>query len=88
MIKPPYHYYYQPRESVLTFSEAMELALRANEHKGLWHTVPIDELTEKAQSALDELDFANGDTNNQAVYHHAVTVANYMMMIADNVMRT
>jgi len=84
MIKPPYHYYYQPRESVLTFSEAMELALRANEHKGLWHTVPLNELTEKAETALRQLHFAI-DTDNKAVYHHAVTVANYMMMIADNV---
>lgn len=81
----PYQFKFTPRDSVLKLADAMEEALRYNEHRGTWLIDDIQPLINKAQAALDELDFANGNTNNQAVYHHSVTVANYMMMIADNV---
>ena len=84
MTHPPYHYYYQPRDSVLTFSEAMEVALRANEHRGLWQTIPTNELIDKAHTAIAELQTATEANDTKSIHHQAVTVANYMMMVVDN----
>jgi len=80
----PYQFKIQPRDSVLRLAEAMEEALRANEHRGAWANVPVDKLVDSAMTAMDELDFAQANLTGEAVAHHAVTVANYMMMIKDN----
>lgn len=81
----PYQFKFMPRDSVLRLADSMEEALRYNSHRGTWTNVSEFALLNHAQTACNELKKALNANDDTKVYHHAVTVANYMMMIADNV---
>lgn len=81
----PYQFKFMPRDSVLKLADSMEEALRCNSHRGSWKTVSEFALLGHAETACKQLKQALTANDDVKVYHHAVTVANYMMMIADNV---
>jgi len=79
----PYQFKFMPRDSVLKLADSMEEALRRNTHKGTWQNVSEFALLGHANTAAEELRKALKADDSAKVKHHAVTVANYMMMIAD-----
>ena len=84
------------RESVKWFAEQMELVLRKNDHKGGWKNCTweylFDRLEEEQKELVEEC-YKDGysdvfdiflNTNTEAMIKEAVDVANFAMMIADN----
>lgn len=86
------------RSEVTDFSRDMERKLRANEDKGGWDTCEIEWLFRRLRDEADELAGAIGSmlyaqaihgdcmaSRAQNVIDEAADVANFAMMIADNV---
>lgn len=77
----------EPREEVKWFAEEMEKVLRENDHKGGWNKCDDgylawmlrDNLTELCEAAFQE------PKDLLKMTKSAVDIANYAMMIADNV---
>lgn len=75
------------------FVMEMERKLRINDHKTGWHDCAIEWLLNRAYEELDEVrdayknrgDIYSGD--HQKIIMECADVANFMMMIADNVQR-
>jgi len=81
------------RESVYRFAEAMEAKLLENDAKGGWQYMPLKQLLAQALKECGELtseivsvDYEK-DISATRVISECADVANYMMMIADNVRR-
>ncbi len=80
------------RPEVRAFAEAMEMKLRQNDHKGGWAREGRQELLTKLYVEWIELREADKRlvsdphrfSNRQAVLQECLDVANFAMMIADN----
>lgn len=72
------------RNAVLRFAEAMELRLRANAAKGGWHNEPITWLFLRMREELGELEGALCRYDHDAVRQECADVANFAMMICEN----
>lgn len=70
------------RQPVLAFAWEMEKRLRANEHKGGWDEMTTDWLFARMVEEVAELNRAIG--LRSGITHEAADVANFAMMIADN----
>jgi hypothetical protein len=78
----------RPRPSVRRFSEAMELKLKANDHKGGWHNMPLwyllarlKEETIELEAALERAELSETQVAFEAAMQEAVDVSNFCMMI-------
>ena len=77
-----------PRREVLQFASIMEDRLAANDHKTHWDGSSLDWLLERLKDEVEELEavIAEGDLSMDVeISHEAADVANFAMMIADNV---
>lgn len=73
------------RPEVAWFAQQMEKVLRANDHKGGWEADALEDLCCRAEEELDELHHALAvDDDATKVIKEAADVANFAMMIADN----
>ncbi len=72
------------RPEVKAFAIAMEKKLRKKDHKGGWQNEPIGYLFEGIEREKDELERATG-WDRTAALEEAVDVANFAMMIFDNI---
>jgi|AGTN01.1.fsa_nt_gi hypothetical protein len=72
------------RPEVQKFAEAMELLLRANEHKTSWKICQQNYLLRKMIGNADALEGALRRSDKAAILRRAVNVANFAMMIVDN----
>lgn len=62
--------------------------LRENDHKGGWENEPIDWLLDRLEEEAKELYYATGSPGSaEKIIHEAADVANFAMMIADNIRR-
>lgn len=77
----------EPREEVKWFAEEMEKVLQANDHKGGWDKCDDGYLAWMLRDNLGKLCEAayQEPKNLQEISKSAVDIANYAMMIADNV---
>jgi hypothetical protein len=80
------------RAEVMWFAEAMEVQLCANDHKPGWHDMPLLRLLVRLEQEARELRRAiERDQARPNAAHWIITeaadVANFAMMIADNVAR-
>lgn len=81
------------REPLAWFSQRMEEKLRANDHKGHWSECDMIYLRSRIKEELEELENALGGeglhryTSEEAtqIVKEAADVANFCLMIADNV---
>lgn len=72
------------RPEVRIFAEAMEQKLRENEHKGGWKTCNPNFLYARFRLELEEFGRAFNTLERVGVLDEAADVANYLMMICDN----
>ncbi len=72
------------RQSVKEFAEAMELVLRENDHKSGWDYISIKDLITRMRQELVELERSFNNCDPEGVIHEATDVANFAMMIHDN----
>jgi len=72
----------KPRERVYEFAQLMESKLQNNDHKGGWKLDEYSDLLRKLKNEVEELEMAL--INRDGAVNEAVDVANYAMMIADN----
>jgi hypothetical protein len=70
------------RKEVDWFAREMELQLQANDHKGGWHDSRLNWLLEQVQRHVQKI------KNGEDVQKETVHIANYAMMMADNVRRS
>jgi hypothetical protein len=76
----------QLRPEVQWFAQQMELTLRANDHKGGWNEMSPRELATRLNEEVYELELAYyAGRNAERVIREASDVANFAMMIADNI---
>jgi len=78
------------RESIHRFAELMESKLKENDHKGGWEYISTRRLLSLALDEVGELtgEILRGykkEISPERVILECADVANYMMMIADNV---
>lgn len=73
----------EPRKEVQWFSEQMEAALKANDHKGGWYDCEEGWLLRRLSQELQELRQAR-TKGREAVIKECADIANFAMMIADN----
>ena len=73
------------RQSVVTFAQAMEEKLQENDHKGGWHGCTMQYLSMRLTQEREELRKAVERGNPEEVLREAADVANFCMMIAENV---
>lgn len=72
------------REEVRWFAGLMEGQLRANDHKGGWHSMTKFQLHERLEEEVKELEQAIlGGGHSERIIREASDVANFAMMIAD-----
>jgi hypothetical protein len=78
-----------PRECVLKFAVDMEKALLRNDHKVGWQDARCRWLLHRLKEELDELEAVlrcpNGSDSVGLAVREAADVANFAMMIADNI---
>lgn len=81
-----------PRTSVMKFARLMEVVLRANDHKTGWSAMPLHQLCDRAADELLECaeacDLPDDEYAPHAAAVEAADVANFMMMVHDNISRT
>ena len=75
------------RPEVLKFTQNMETKLRANDHKNGWTDIGLTRLFELLIGETTELAEALEEDDARNVIAECADVANYAMMIADNVRR-
>ena len=75
------------RSSVLKFAERMERVLRENDYKGGWQDMLCDELISRVRDEVIELAIVVDANMSDEIIKESVDVANFAMMIADNVSR-
>jgi hypothetical protein len=76
------------REPVSWFARQMETRLKANDHKGGWENDPVDYLLARIEQEATEVFHATGSPGSlEKVIEEAADVANFAMMIADNMRR-
>ena len=82
------------RKQVANFAEAMEVKLKQNDHKEHWSEESIDSLydmlVEEKEELRKELAFAYRDPDDfdiEQAQEEAIDVANFAMMIWDNLSR-
>lgn len=78
----------EPRREVLEFAGLMEERLTANDHKSHWEGEDMGWLLERLKEEVQELqqEIDPGDlSNHEAICNECADVANFAMMIADNV---
>lgn len=75
----------QPRSQVQWFSGEMERVLKENDHKGGWDDIQALILLNQLKEETAELaDAIENDISPEHIIKEAVDVANFAMMIADN----
>jgi NTP pyrophosphatase (non-canonical NTP hydrolase) len=77
----------KPRREVVQFAGLMESRLAANDHKSHWEAEDTDWLLGRLLEEVEELkaEVANGDLGgSEQVRQECADVANFAMMIADN----
>jgi len=72
------------------FAGEMEKKLRENDHKGGWNSCDVDWLVSRMTEELQELDdvvqqYRQGFASREEVRRECADVANFAMMIADNI---
>lgn len=72
------------REPLKKFVDAMEMQLKANDHRGGWKDCKPGYLHQRIELNLSELGTHRADKNWVAYYRTCVDVANFAMMLADN----
>lgn len=76
------------RKALQEFAEKMEEVLKANEYKGGWDGLSIFYLWESALKEMVELrDAIIQGQDKEIIIEEACDVANFIMMLADNVRR-
>ena len=76
------------REPVRWFAEQMERKLRENDHKSHWRGESVLDLWPLMRKELDELNTAFAkNLPPERIVEECADVANYLMMLADNVAR-
>jgi hypothetical protein len=76
------------RSSVEWFATMMELKLQSNDDKPGWKDTNVNDLLDRVVDELDELTNALLlDHSPQAIIQECADVANFCMMIADNIRR-
>jgi len=75
------------RESVLELANHMELVLKKNDHKMGWSGLSIKTLLCMVKNEVDELEEALDNCNPVETIKEAVDVANFCMMIRENIVR-
>ena len=78
------------RPEVRWFAEQMELQLQANDWKGGWHndgTAPLYGMLREEMHELEYAMFPRWVKEAERIILEAADVANFAMMIADNVQR-
>jgi uncharacterized coiled-coil protein SlyX len=73
------------RPEVRKFAELMELKLRDNDHKRGWDCESYSYLFARLREEVEELTTAFGGGTDDEVAEEAADVANYCLMIADNI---
>lgn len=75
----------QPRPEVIAFAVAMERKLKANDHKGGWHSCGLPYLLRRIKQEVEELETLVCSTPRppDQVCGEAADVGNFAMMIAD-----
>ena len=78
------------RPAVVRFAWAMEERLRANDHKGGWSDMHIEEIQwrvweeyEELAGAIDRYCIELSDEARSAVRHEAADTANFLLMLFD-----
>jgi hypothetical protein len=69
---------------VAWFAEQMEAALRRNDHKGGWSGADMGYLRDRLREECVELEMALDAAPFEKATREAADVANFAMMIADN----
>ena len=72
-------------EAVELFSNNMYIKLRENAHKAHWNTVTTEWLLNRCMEEFEELKEALANEDPGEIAREAADVANFAMMIADNV---
>lgn len=72
-------------EALQVFSNDMYIKLRENSHKAHWNTVTTEWLLNRCMEELNELQEALGNEDPGDIVRECADVANFAMMIADNV---
>lgn len=72
------------RPEVLQFAKSMEAVLKANDHKGGWKKMNRWLLCDRAINEMQELLRALEHLSPEEIAKEATDVANFMMMIVDN----
>ena len=73
------------RDSVQWFATCMEVRLRENDDKGGWSDVPDEHLLEMITSRLWKAQTALSDGDHITVVNELADLANFAMMLAENV---
>ena len=77
----------KPRKEVTWFAEQMEMRLRGNDHKGGWRDCFTPWLFRRLTEEVEELRLEIYDKsgwNERRIIRECSDVANFAMMIADN----
>ena len=75
------------REIVYNFAKIMENKLKQNDYKGGWSNCDIKWLLSRLKEETVELEQAIENKSKENIVKEAADVANFAMMIADNVTR-
>jgi len=77
------------REPVSWFAEQMEAKLRENDHKGGWEDCDYEYLANRLEEEVEELRALEGDPDvkGEKIIRECADIANFAMMIADNIRR-
>jgi len=73
------------RTSVKRFALNMETVLRENDHKFGWRDLSFSHLLIRIKGEIEELEDALINQNKENIVHECADIANFLMMIVDNV---
>ncbi len=75
------------RKEVKWFASRMEAKLKANDHKGGWHNEYAEYFLSRMTDEFEELVAALETGNTEKSISECADVANFAMMLADNIWR-
>lgn len=75
------------RKEVKWFAARMELKLKANDHKGGWHNEYAEYFLSRMTDEFEELVAALETGNTEQSISECADIANFAMMLADNIWR-